>query len=54
MMGFGIRDAKDVEPMKDMIDGVIVGSHFINLLREAGFNPAAAKEYTAKLSKEIN
>ena len=23
MMGFGIRDAKDVEPMKDMIDGVI-------------------------------
>lgn len=54
MMGFGIRDAKDVEPMKDIIDGVIVGSHFINLLREAGFNPAAAKEYTAKLSKEIN
>ncbi|MCR5203429.1 MAG: tryptophan synthase subunit alpha, partial [Lachnospiraceae bacterium] len=32
MMGFGIRDAKDVEPMKDIIDGVIVGSHFINLL----------------------
>ena len=54
MMGFGIRDAKDVEPMKDIIDGVIVGSHFINILREAGFNPEAARNYTGKLKEEIN
>ena len=54
MMGFGIRDAKDVEPMKDIIDGVIVGSHFINLLREAGFDPKAAKEYTEKLKNDLN
>ena len=54
MMGFGIRDAKDVEPMKDIIDGVIVGSHFINLLREAGFNPDAARDYTQKLKEELN
>ena len=34
MMGFGIRTVADVEPMKDIIDGAIVGSHFINLMEE--------------------
>ena len=28
MMGFGIRTAEDVRPMKEIIDGAIVGSHF--------------------------
>ncbi|MCR5594642.1 MAG: tryptophan synthase subunit alpha [Lachnospiraceae bacterium] len=54
MMGFGIREAEDVCPMKDIIDGAIVGSHFINIMRKAGFDPAAAKEYTAKFKSELN
>ena len=54
MMGFGIRTAKDVEPMIDIIDGAIVGSYFINLMRENDFDPAVAKEYTEQFKKEIN
>lgn len=54
MMGFGIRQAADVEPMKDIIDGCIVGSHFINLLRENDFKPEAAKEYASRFKQELN
>lgn len=53
MMGFGIREAKDVEPMKDIIDGCIVGSHFINILRENGFDPKAGREYAGKFKEEL-
>ena len=54
MMGFGITEAKDVAPMKDVIDGAIVGSHFINLMREHQFDPQAAKEYCARFKKGLN
>ena len=54
MMGFGIRTAADVAPMKDIIDGAIVGSHFINLMRENNFNPEAAAEYCRTFKKELN
>lgn len=54
MMGFGIREAVDVAPMKDIIDGAIVGSYFINLMRENKFDPNAAKEYSARFKKELN
>ena len=54
MMGFGITEAKDVALMKDVIDGAIVCSHFINLMREHQFDPQAAKEYCARFKKELN
>ncbi len=54
MMGFGIRTAKDVEPMKDIIDGCIVGSHFIRLLEESGYNPEKAGEYCRTFKAELN
>lgn len=54
MMGFGIRTAADVAPMKDIIDGAIVGSHFINLMRENDFKPEAAAEYTKTFKSELN
>ncbi len=54
MMGFGIRTAKDVEPMKDIIDGAIVGTHFINLMRENDFKADAAKDYVSTFKREIN
>ena len=53
MMGFGIREAKDVEPMRDIIDGAIVGSHFINLMRESDYNPSIAREYVARFKRDI-
>ncbi len=54
MMGFGIREAKDVKEMKDLIDGAIVGSYFINIMRENDFDPKAAKEYSERFKKELN
>lgn len=54
MMGFGIREAKDVAPMKDIIDGAIVGSHFITLMKENEFKSEVAKEYCEKFKKELN
>lgn len=54
MMGFGIRTAADVAPMKDVIDGAIVGSHFITLLEENNFSEEAAREYCARFKRELN
>lgn len=54
MMGFGIRTAADVEPMKDIIDGCIVGSHFINLMEESNYSVSAAKEYVETFKNELN
>ncbi len=54
MMGFGIRTAADVAPMKDIIDGAIVGSHFIRLLRENDFSAEAAAEYCRTFKQELN
>lgn len=54
MMGFGIRTAEDVCPMKDIIDGAIVGSHFINLMRESDFDPEKAAEYCSTFKRELN
>ena len=54
MMGFGIRTAADVLPMKDTIDGCIVGSHFINLMEENRYSVDVAKEYVSTFKAEMN
>lgn len=54
MMGFGIRESKDVLPMKDIIDGCIVGSHFIKLMEESNYNTDVAKDYIKTFKKELN
>ena len=54
MMGFGIREAEDVAPMKDIIDGAIVGSHFITLLEENNFSTTAAENYCKKFKQDLN
>lgn len=53
MMGFGITQAADIAPMKEHIDGAIVGSHFIKLLREHDFAPEAAAEYCSTFKREL-
>ncbi len=54
MMGFGIRSAADVEPMKDIIDGAIVGSHFIDLMEKNNYKEETVKEYIRTFKKELN
>lgn len=53
MMGFGIRCPKDIEPMKEVIDGVIVGSHFIQLLEEHDYSIEEAKEYCKNFKQNL-
>ena len=54
MMGFGIRTAADVDPLEDIIDGAIVGSHFIKLLEANNYSEEAATDYVATFKKELN
>lgn len=54
MMGFGIRTASDVEPMKDIIDGAIVGSHFIRLMEESGYDAETVREYCGSFKRKLN
>ena len=54
MMGFGIRTAEDVAPMKDIIDGAIVGSHFIKLMEESNYDLQTIENYCGTFKKELN
>lgn len=54
MMGFGIKEAKDVESVKDTIDGCIVGSHFIEVLEKSKYDLEAAKDYIQTFKSELN
>lgn len=53
MMGFGIRSAADVEPLRDIIDGAIVGSAFIKLMDANDFDAKVAKEFIINFKKEL-
>lgn len=54
MMGFGIRNAADIAPMKHTIDGAIVGTHFIQLMEESNYDLQVVKEYCTTFKKELN
>lgn len=54
IMGFGIRTAKDVHDDTDIIDGCIVGSHFINIMERSGYDADAIKEYITEFKAELN
>lgn len=54
MMGFGIQTAADVEAVKDVIDGAVVGSHLITLMRESNFSEQAIQEYCSTFKRELN
>jgi tryptophan synthase alpha chain len=53
LMGFGIRTPQDVAPMKDIIDGAIVGSHFINLMEQSGYDLDTARNYIREFKAEF-
>lgn len=54
MMGFGIRKASDVSGLKDMLDGVIVGSHLIRRMEESAYDLEVLKEYCSSFRRELN
>lgn len=54
MMGFGIRTAADIAPMKHTIDGAIVGSHFIRLMEESGYDPETVRKYCETFKRELD
>ncbi len=54
MMGFGIRTAADVEPLKDTIDGCIVGSAFIRLMEENHYDLGRISDYIKTFKAELN
>lgn len=54
MMGFGIRTAADVLPMKDIIDGCIVGSEFIRLMDRTQYDLQAITDYIQTFERELN
>ena len=41
-------------PLEDIIDGAIVGSHFIKLLETNNYSEEAATDYVATFKKELN
>lgn len=53
MMGFGIRTPEDIAPMKDIIDGAIVGTHFMELLEENQYSVEAAKKYCSEFKQKL-
>ncbi len=53
MMGFGIRTPEDVEKLLDIIDGCIVGTHFIELMEKSGYNLETAKEYVKSFKEGL-
>lgn len=54
MMGFGIRTAADVAPMRDIIDGCVVGSEFIRLMERTQYDQDAVTEYIRTFQRELN
>ena len=54
MMGFGIRTAEDVKPFEDIIDGCIVGSHFIEIMEHNNFEINSIKEYICMFKENLN
>ncbi len=53
MMGFGITSPEDVAPMRDLIDGAIVGSHFINLMESTDYNLDTAQNYVQDFKNQF-
>lgn len=53
LMGFGIRTAEDVAPVKNIIDGAIVGSHFINLMEENNYDLSVAEKYIRAFKRDF-
>lgn len=54
MLGFGIKSAKDVEPVMDTIDGAIVGSNLIKIMENTNYDVNEIKKYCKTFKEELN
>ncbi|MEQ8197611.1 MAG: tryptophan synthase subunit alpha [Clostridiaceae bacterium] len=54
MMGFGIRTAKDVDEYIEVIDGCIIGSHFMSIMEKSNYDTDTIKEYITTFKRELN
>ena len=54
MMGFGIKQPKDVENYKEVIDGCIVGSALIKFMEENNYDTDAVKKYIKAFKQGLN
>ena len=48
-----LQKAQLIEPLEDVIDGAIVGSHFIKLLKNNNYDTDAVKEYISGFKAEM-
>lgn len=53
MMGFGIKEASNLKEVRTIIDGAIVGSHFIKLMKESNYNLDIITNYIRKFKAEF-
>lgn len=53
MMGFGIKEASNLKEVRTIIDGAIVGSHFIKLMKESNYNLDIIINYIRKFKAEF-
>lgn len=54
MMGFGIKAAEDVAPLKEYVDGAIVGSYLIQLMEQSHYAPEVAEQYCRTFRTAMN
>lgn len=54
MADFGIHAPKDAAPVKDLTDGAVVGTYFMELLEKNQYSIEAAKMYCSNFKKGLN
>lgn len=54
MMGFGIKQAKDIEAVSNIVDGAVVGTHFIRLMKEHDYDLDVIKDYIRTFKRELS
>ena len=54
MLGFGIKESSHVKPLLDVIDGAIVGSNLIKVIRKTDCSIEAIKKYVSDFRNDLN
>ncbi|WP_022751366.1 tryptophan synthase subunit alpha [Eubacterium sp. 14-2] len=54
MMGFAFCSLEDVAPVKNVIDGVVSGSHFVRLMEACRYSPKKAGAYCSAFRQQLN
>lgn len=52
-MEYVIQKPDDILPLRDLVDGLIVRSHFVEFLEKQGYCPEAAKQYCRNLKEKL-